>query len=162
MKASAVPDRRSISRLGCSTVAEDRRTRQCRQSRLMIYCLRNKGGTRYKKMGSDSQPPQPPFANALAQYLAVAAYNFEGKWFRNQEINIDGYSFSNCRFDSCTITTSKGSFSFDHCYLSNCRIIYGEAAQKTVRLYIWGAQMGGEAAASLYPISNPDGTYTIP
>lgn len=95
--------------------------------------------------------------NALAAYYP----RVENQWYHNQQVNIDGYHFHKCRFDNCTIITSKGSFSFDHCYFSNCNFQYNDEALKIVRLFNVSATEARSFWPYLAPTVNEDGTLTL-
>ncbi len=66
--------------------------------------------------------------------LASAPYTIQGQWYLNQSVSLDGYKFVYCRFDTCNIITSKGTFSLDHCFFSNCRFYILEEARNVVQL----------------------------
>jgi hypothetical protein len=41
----------------------------------------------------------------------------EGRWYNNQEVPLDGFTFVRCRFDNCELIVSKGNFQLDHCWI---------------------------------------------
>jgi hypothetical protein len=100
-------------------------------------------------------------ARSLLNALTTYYPRVENQWYHNKQINIDGYHFVQCRFDNCTIITSKGTFSFDHCYFANCQFQYSNEAFKIVRLYNISATEARSYWPGLAPIINEDGTLSI-
>ncbi len=102
---------------------------------------------------------------ALTAILATMPYRVEGRWFYNRDIALDGYHFAGCRFDNCTLRTTKGSFVIENCYFSSCTVVYNAEATKVVRLYnLFSTEAFNEALnrwPSLLPIISQDGTVTI-
>ena len=58
----------------------------------------------------------------------------ENKTWVGQSIQIDGYSFSRCRFLNCEIRYEGGPLRTDQCEWSNCKLIADGAAGRTVAL----------------------------
>src|SRR5690349_21507557 len=66
------------------------------------------------RLAKPSPPPgQQPQEPLIQPLVFFNPYKVEDRVYKNQQINVDGYSFKNCAFINCTITTSKGNFHFD-------------------------------------------------
>ncbi len=104
---------------------------------------------------------KPELYSILSKLLASFPYRIEGQWFYNQRIILDGYTFVRCRFDSCDILTSKGTFVIDHCFFSTCRFTFQDEAWKIVRLYNITATEARTYWPILAPTINEDGTLSI-
>jgi hypothetical protein len=62
-------------------------------------------------------------SNALGninEFLRTIPYAITGQWFYAQNIFLDGFSFTRCRFDGCNVYLARGMFVLDHCYFHNC------------------------------------------
>ena len=108
-----------------------------------------------------SQIPDPP--SPLTSLLGSYPFRVENKWYHQQVVSLDGYTFVKCRFDNCQIYTTKGTFTLDHCILSGCSVTFYGEAQKAVQLFnvsnpqklsIWAKQ-------GLDATQNEDGTWSI-
>jgi len=60
----------------------------------------------------------------LAQVLAHGArrpltlleqYTIDNRVYKNERINLDGYTFRNCAFINCDLNTAKGNFRLQDC-----------------------------------------------
>jgi hypothetical protein len=103
---------------------------------------------------------------ALAALLAGLPYRVERLWFNQQQVSLDGYRFVGCRFDNCTLRTTRGTFVFENCYVGpNCTIEFLGEASKVVRLYTLVAPQANQEARTNWPVLAPeyasDGTFTI-
>lgn len=85
-----------------------------------------------------------------------------GLYFRDQEVHLDGYKFTRCRFDNCRLIVVSGSFQLDHCVIDPSTVaIFLDPAMKIVRLYL---NRWNPLPPDLYPFGpqrNADGTISI-
>ena len=57
------------------------------------------------------------------------------RWFKDDTIKIDGYTFEHCRFDSCKLVTETATFTLRNCFVApDCKLVFGGPALKVVRL----------------------------
>lgn len=98
----------------------------------------------------------------LADFLRSIPYEISGQWFYQKVIHLDGYAFSQCRFDHCNIYVARGIFRLTECYMQDCMLFYCEEARNVVRLFS-GLHIPNTIALSptIRPIYNVDGTFTI-
>jgi hypothetical protein len=88
-------------------------------------------------------------------------------WFKHQIVQVDGYTFEDCRFDACQLVTEVATFSFHRCFISpDCRLYFRGAALKTVRLLMHLLQLQGRIQvgsdeAGVYATVNQDGTFSL-
>lgn len=101
-----------------------------------------------------------PPRNYLLEALGGKPFGYESKWFNNQELQIDGYAFKNCRFDNCTLITSKGTFQFDHCVIEGCTFLFGTEARRVVQLHNVGL-FNANDDPNLMVVQEGDGTVSI-
>jgi len=91
----------------------------------------------------------------------------QDRWFKDTNIDIDGYTFQRCRFDRCSLITEAATFNFESCFVSaDCRLYFKGPALKTARLLMHHMRGEGRiqtrpAEETLYAIINPDGTFTL-
>jgi hypothetical protein len=102
----------------------------------------------------------------LAALLASLPYRIERQWYNQQEFSVDGYHFIQCRFDNCTLTTTRGTFVFENCFIGpDCTIIFLGEASKAVRLYTHVAPAANQEALVRWPVLAPeygeDWSFTI-
>lgn len=89
------------------------------------------------------------------------------RWFRDETLKIDGYTFERCRFDRCNLVTEMATFTFRHCFISpDCGMYFAGPALKVARLLMHTLRVktrvttvAGEEA--MYAPLNPDGTFSI-
>lgn len=104
----------------------------------------------------------PIVPQTLADFLRSVPYQITGQWFYQKNIPLDGYAFSNCRFDSCNLHVSRGVFRLSHCFMSSCALYYYDEALTVVRLFAgMHVPLNVEINPNLRPISHPDGTISI-
>jgi hypothetical protein len=120
--------------------------------------------------------PEPDFLSGALAALASLVNNpappqtppIQGRWFNNQTINIDGYTFEGCRFDQCSLVTSMATFTLRDCYIApTCSIFFDGPTLKVVRLLMHDLTLKGRieyrpAESGLYPpVVTPDGRFTL-
>lgn len=105
--------------------------------------------------------PNPDFGSALARLLAGYPFPIEGKWYHKQIINLDGFRFIRCRFDGCHFSTTKGSFIFENCAISDCRFFFSGEAIRVVKLTSLFTQEIRDRWPTLAATFHEDGTLSI-
>jgi len=92
---------------------------------------------------TDSKPPDfgtTPPGVLLAKMLGLEPPVIEGKWFHQQTLDLDGYHYKKCRFDSCRLNLTKGTFVIERCYFGNCGFTYmGESGNVARLINLWFA-----------------------
>ncbi|MBZ5505765.1 MAG: hypothetical protein LAO78_09775 [Acidobacteriia bacterium] len=79
--------------------------------------------------------------------------------YKDQQLNLDGYTFKNCAFINCHLAISNANFSLDKCYFQNSRVFLSGNALKTVKLTALFARM--EIPDSMRAQLDPDNAVTI-
>ncbi len=97
----------------------------------------------------------------LSKLFTSAPFRIEGQWYHNQTFTLDGYEFVSCRFDSCNLYISKGTFLINRCFFSGSTFYYRDEALKIVKLYGLLATDAAKLWPSLAPTHNLDGTISI-
>ena len=98
-------------------------------------------------------------AGSLLALLAQLAVNVKDRYYKNQIIYLDGYTFTNCCFHNCQLVTHTGTFSLTSCALLNCRIQYGPNAVRIIRM--WNTHNTNLMWPDFNPKVDPDGAITI-
>ena len=117
-------------------------------------------------------PPKTPL-QVLAETLfpqsnppIFAAPVIQDRWYKDQTIHIDGYTFERCRFDRCRLLTAVGTFAFRQCYISpDCSVFFDGAGLKVARLVMHQLAMHGRVQElptdeGIFPTLNADGTWS--
>ena len=95
----------------------------------------------------------------LSTLLANMSKTVQDRFYKNQVINIDGYTFTNCCFQGCTLVTETGVFVLDGCTLLGCTVQFGDNAIRLVKLFNFLAGM--TKYPFFYPVIASDGSITI-
>lgn len=117
-------------------------------------------------------PPVSKIGTALAEALKspqlplsisdlIRKYSFDvrSRFYKNETIYLDGYSFTNCGFKDCVLVTNTGVFTLEGCTVMNCRVYFGDNAMKIIKLfYAFG---GAPNMPVFWPEVAPDGAITI-
>lgn len=111
-----------------------------------------------KPLAEADQSVQSSIAH-LRQLLARYAFDVRNRFYKNETIHLDGYTFTNCGFQNCSLITNTGVFSLDACTMINCTIHFGDNAHKIIKLY--HAFGGSPELAGYQPTIASDGTLTI-
>jgi hypothetical protein len=88
-------------------------------------------------------------------------YQIHDRVYKNQQVDIDGYHFTNCAFISCTLNTSKGNFSFNNCYFAKTNALFGGNAQRVVRLLSLYIKSDPPLPEGLRAVIDPDFAVTV-
>ena len=126
-----------------------------------------------KRLSDFFNPPKPGTAldeifKALRTTASPAAPPIiQDRWFKDETINIDGYTFQRCRFDRCKLIIEWATFSFENSFISpDCTLYFNGPALKTARLLIHHMRLGQrfelkENELGLAATINTDGTFTL-
>lgn len=104
-------------------------------------------------------PPPPPPPSDYGSLLALFSKDIRDRYYKNETINLDGYSFTNCCFHQCVLVTNTGTFSLTSCVFLNCNMRYGPTATRILRL--WNLNVSNNPWPFFNPKLNPDGSFTI-
>lgn len=120
---------------------------------------------------SEGPDPQPgPLERALMAPLFTelpAPPVVQKRWFKDQTIRIDGYTFEQCRFDRCKLVTEMATFTFKGCFISpDCGVYFVGPALKVARLLMHTLRVKGrirevEGEEGVYARLNSDGTFSL-
>jgi hypothetical protein len=69
-----------------------------------------------------------------ASPLALQTHVIDRRVYKNNTISLDGYTFSNCVFIDCQLTTSKANFRLKDCHVQNCQLFFGGNALRAVKI----------------------------
>lgn len=115
----------------------------------------------------------PPELGSLARILAgrplvpPAPPVITDRWFKDQTLRIDGYTFERCRFDRCKLVTEMATSTLRGCVMGqDCELYFVGPALKIARLLMHMLRMKGRLTAlageeALFAPLSPDGTFTI-
>ena len=119
-------------------------------------------------------PPPPGAYDTLAGILTGRPLPLRSpppitdRWFKDETLKIDGYTFERCRFDRCQLVTEMATFTFKHCFIApDCGLFFVGPALKVARLLMHTLRVKGRLTVvageeALYaPIHPEDGTFTI-
>lgn len=112
------------------------------------------------------KPPVPvPGSFDFTAYLAQALGTpVENRYYKNNRVNLDGYTFKNCCFHNCVLITSTGIFSLQECTIANCTVEFGPNLVRAIGLYNWALTVmgGGPVPPSFHPKYGNDGAVSLP
>jgi hypothetical protein len=89
------------------------------------------------------------------------------RWFKDQTIYLDGYTFERCRFDGCTLVISEATFSLKRCFIApNCRLFFTGRSLKVARLLLHTMRIQGRiqmlaGEEGVFAAMGTDGTFTV-
>ena len=101
-----------------------------------------------------------PFSEILSALLAQQSKHIRDRDYRDQIVPLDGYTFTNCGFNGCTLRTDTGAFEMKDCLVWNCKIEFGPNAVRIIKL--WNVFNQNIQWPNFNPQRNPDGSVTIP
>jgi hypothetical protein len=103
-------------------------------------------------------PASVPLSSLLGQ-LTNFSKHIEDRFYKNDRIPLDGYTFKNCGFHNCVLSTDSGVFTLEGCALHNCTVEFGPDAVKVIKL--WHSSGASSQFPDFNPRRNTDGTITI-
>ena len=116
--------------------------------------------------------PPAPFLGNLSELFGPglplpAPPVIRDRWFKNETIRIDGYTFERCRFDGCKLVAEMATFTFKSCFISpDCGLYFVGPALKVARLLMHTLRVKGRITTvageeALYAELNSDGTFSL-
>ena len=104
--------------------------------------------------------PPPPRSNSLSQISEKL--HVQNIWFNSKEVHLDGYTFTNCRFDNCKIYVNSHNFVIDRCIIdSDSTVIIGGDIIKVIQLFNFRIEPTFVHYPEFAPTRNDDGTISI-
>ena len=83
-------------------------------------------------------------------------------WFNGKTVKLDGFNFSNCRFDSCQLEVSTSNFEMHRCFVSSdSSVLYHGEVIKVLRLFNSRYDWAYKAMPNFCPTRHEDGTISI-
>jgi hypothetical protein len=80
--------------------------------------------------------------------------------YRDQTIHLDGFHFTNCRFERCTLASDFGDFTLTRCFISpDSRLGFSSALVRVIRLFHLSVQQ--EVGPGFRPQIDENGLVTI-
>lgn len=95
----------------------------------------------------------------IAAIIAKLAANVRDRYYKQQTVYLDGYTFTNCCFHNCILITETGTFSLKSCTIVSCSVRYGPNAVRVIRL--WNTFTVNTQWPIFNPKIEPDGAVTI-
>lgn len=112
-------------------------------------------GTLAKILASPERPQLGIPLNFFEQYTV------SDRVYRDQEINLDGYTFVNCAFINCALRTSKGNFHLEKCFIHLCTLMPSGDSLRILKIYAIFLGTWTELPEGLRPQVDSDGSVTI-
>lgn len=97
----------------------------------------------------------------VRELLTGYQYQIEGKWFYQQDLQLDGFAFIRCRFDNCKLTVRRGDFVLDHCALTGNFVWFNDDALTALRFYNIFSNPPQGFPDYIRPQQNADGTISV-
>lgn len=86
----------------------------------------------------------------------------EGLWYNKKSIQLDGYRFVRCRFDTCHISVTSPRFELIDCFIDNSSLKYfSNDIMKIIKLFNSGNEVMYDRWPDFAPKRNADGTISI-
>lgn len=83
-------------------------------------------------------------------------------WYNNKEVKLDGYKFSGCRFDNCTLILTSSNFELENCFIDeSTRVQFGGQIVNAIKLFNSRSDWAYSNMPFFAPVKNVDGTITI-
>jgi hypothetical protein len=85
-----------------------------------------------------------------------------GLYYNRQIVQIDGYRFISCRFDSCRLLVASTNFEFNHCVIDpGCVIEYHGDTVRLIKLFSSRYWWADQHFPGFVPTRHADGTLSI-
>ena len=107
------------------------------------------------------QDPHTPQTSGLASLWTRP--EVRGLYYNGKVIQLDGYKFIGCRFDSCVLRANCDNFELVQCVLdTSTRIEYSTNLAKVVRLFLGRYEWAWNYFPAFFlPTKNADGSETV-
>lgn len=94
--------------------------------------------------------------------ILARRHDVNNLWFNNKIVTLDGYTFNNCRFDSCRLNISSTNFEINRCHIDERTVInYSGEIVKVLRLFTCRYEWFYENSPYFTPDRHEDGTFSI-
>jgi len=93
--------------------------------------------------------------DALLTTALLAPVN--GLWYFKKRVKLDGWHFTDCHFEGCTVVVAKGTFSLTRCKFSRCTLQFERPVWAVLQLQALFAGIGTTRGV----LMDPDGRVTI-
>lgn len=91
-----------------------------------------------------------------------AQLEVNGLWYKDKELNIDGWRFVSCRFDNCRLNLSTPDFEFINCLIdSSCTVMFYGNIVTVFQLFNRDNDWMRQTYPNFAATKNPDGTISI-
>jgi hypothetical protein len=80
-------------------------------------------------------------------------------YYRDVQVLVDGYVFTNCCFENCKLVTNTGVFALKQCRVVNSQVLFGPGGLRVIQLY--NAFHGPSEHTVFNPTFSPNGLVTI-
>jgi len=102
----------------------------------------------------------PALSPELEALIAQLSKHVQNRYYKNQTIYLDGYTFDNCCFNNCSLITDIGTFVLRSCAIfDNCSLQYTPNAMRIIKL--WNTRNINTVWPDFNPTRDPDGSVTI-
>lgn len=84
------------------------------------------------------------------------------QWFNGEDVPLDGWTFTNCRFDNCRLHVTSTTFLIDKCFIGEGTTIhYGGDVVKIIKLFHMKNDFMRSHHPHFAPTFHGDGTVSI-
>jgi hypothetical protein len=103
------------------------------------------------------------YRSSVHKILGELLINVVNKYFKGQQVAVDGYRFINCVFEDCELVINRGTFEFHNCKMQIKQFYFAEEAKKTIQLLMLCDKcfVCDKLPPFVRPLINQDGTISI-
>lgn len=102
-------------------------------------------------------PPGSPIPSLLAHFLGQYSKTISDRYYKNETIYLDGYTFINCCFHNCNLVTFAGTFTLKSCTIAGGVFQFGPDAIRIIKLF----NLTSQKPNLFYPQVDSDYAVTI-
>jgi hypothetical protein len=107
-----------------------------------------------------SSPSTTVASLSFGELLRRYTFDVQNRFYKDETIHLDGYTFTNCGFKNCTLITNTGVFTIDNCTFMACSVSFGVNAIRVMKLFhLFSGTGAGFPTFSAQTL--PDGSVTI-
>ncbi len=96
-----------------------------------------------------------------APLTLLERYTIDNRVYKNDRIDLDGYTFRNCAFINCVLHTAKGNFYLESCHFHLCTLHFSGNALRVVRFSSILLGNWDQLNEGLRAQVHPDGSVSI-
>jgi hypothetical protein len=125
----------------------------------------------YKKSMQEKQEQDIRLSDVFAALTGLPTLpgplTIQDRWYKDETIQVDTYTFERCRFDRYKLVTEYATFVFRNCFISaDCRLFFKGPSLKVLKLVMHYLRIQNrvqmmEGEEGVYAILNPDGTFSL-